>query len=157
MQRLAILTALLVSISANAQLRVSVGGHEATLSAADISSLPKCAVDVRDPHSGEQQHYEGARMSDILEKAGVALGEKMRGAAFATYVLATASDGYKVVFSLAELDPEMNGNNTIIAQSMNGKALDEKSGPLKIVVPNEKRPARWVRMLTRLDIVKLAP
>jgi len=136
-------------------LRVSGGGADLSLTAADLAAFPKAVVDIKEPHSGEQQHYEGVRLSDVLTKAGVPLGEKLRGAEMASYVVARASDGYKVVFSLAELDPAMNGNETIIAQTMNGKPLDAKQGPLKIVVPGEKRPARWIRMLQSLEVVRV--
>ena len=33
---------------------------------------------------------------------------------------------------------------------MDGAALAPKQGPLRVVAPHEKRPARWVRMLKRL-------
>ena len=98
------------------------------------------------------QHYQGVRLSDLLSKAGVPLGEKLRGRALATYVVAKASDGYAVVYSIAELDPAMTDNQVIVADTMNGKHLDAKEGPFKIVVPGDKRPARWIRMLTTLRV-----
>jgi hypothetical protein len=35
---------------------------------------------------------------------------------------------------------------------MNGKPLDAHSGPLKLVVTEDKRPARSVRNLTALEL-----
>ena len=35
---------------------------------------------------------------------------------------------------------------------MNGKRLDEHSGPLKLVVTEDKRPARSVRNLTTIEL-----
>jgi hypothetical protein len=32
----------------------------------------------------------------------------------ATYVIASAADGYRVVFSLAELDPEFTGSEVMV-------------------------------------------
>ncbi len=52
----------------------------------------------------------------------------------------------------AELDPVMTDNRIIVADRMNGKPLDPKEGPFKIVVPGDKRPARWIRMLTALQV-----
>jgi DMSO/TMAO reductase YedYZ molybdopterin-dependent catalytic subunit len=46
----------------------------------------------------------------------------------------------------------MTDNQVIVAATMNGKPLEPKEGPLKIVVPGDKRPARWIRMLTDLRI-----
>jgi hypothetical protein len=33
-----------------------------------------------------------------------------------------------------------------------GKPLSDKEGPFRIVAPDEKRPARWVRQVTALKI-----
>jgi hypothetical protein len=46
----------------------------------------------------------------------VTLGEKRRGKELATYVVASATDGYQVVFSLAELDPAFIANDIIVAR-----------------------------------------
>ena len=114
--------------------------------------MPRLKLDVREPHKGEMQHYEGVRVSDLLAKAGVTLGEKLRSRGLATYAVAKASDGYAVVYSIAELDPAMIDNQVIVADTMNGKPLEPIEGPFKIVVPGDKRPARWIRMLTALQI-----
>ena len=44
-------------------------------------------------------------VGEILKRAGAPLGTELRGNAIASYVLASATDGYQVLFSLAELDP----------------------------------------------------
>jgi hypothetical protein len=51
------------------------------------------------------------------------LGSDIRGNAVATYVVASASDGYQVVFSLAELDPAFTGSEVIVADTIDGKSL----------------------------------
>lgn len=72
----------------------------------------------------------------------------------AARLIAEASDSYRAVFALAEMDPGLLDANVIVADTMDGAALPANQGPLKIVAPGEKRPARWVRMLTSLTIVK---
>ena len=66
--------------------------------------------------------------------------------------MARASDGYAVVHSLAEVDPAMTDNQIMVADSMNGKALALKQGPFRVVVPGDKRPARWVRMVSGFEV-----
>jgi hypothetical protein len=146
-------SAALASAQETPSLEIS-GTGVATLkvSLADLSRMPRLTLDVREPHKGEMQHYEGVRLSDLLQKAGVPLGEKLRGRGLATYVVAKASDGYAVVYSIAELDPAMTDNQVIVADTMNGKPLEPKQGPFKMVVPGDKRPARWIRMLTVLRV-----
>jgi len=74
----------------------------------------------------------------------------------AAYVIAEAEDGYRVVFSLAELDSGVLDSDIIVADTMNGEPLDPKQGPLRLVAPHEKRPARWVRMLKSITLVRAA-
>jgi hypothetical protein len=45
--------------------------------------------------------------------------------------------------------------NQPLAQVKDGKSLDDKEGPYRIVIPDEKRMARWVRQVTRLRIVEV--
>jgi hypothetical protein len=79
----------------------------------------------------------------------------MRGNAMATYVLASASDGYQVLFSLAELDPAFTSSEIIVADTIDGKPLFAYQGPFRIVSPRDARSARSIRMLQRLDVVRL--
>ena len=64
-----------------------------------------------------------------------------------------AIDGYKVVFALAEVDPAFATREILLADKRDGKPLDAKEGPLRIVAPGDKRVARWVRQVTTLRIV----
>lgn len=89
---------------------------------------------------------------DLLHRAGVPEGENFRGAAMTLYVVAEGADGYRVVFSLAELDPGTSDSEVIVADTMNGAPLDAKHGPFQLVVPHDKRAARWVRMLKSLSV-----
>jgi len=64
-----------------------------------------------------------------------------------------AADGYRVVIALPELDPAFTDKQFVLAFLKDGKVLDEKEGPYQIVIPEEKRMARWVRQVTTLKIV----
>jgi hypothetical protein len=39
---------------------------------------------------------------------------------------------------------------------MDGAPLGEKQGPFRIVAPNEKRPALWVRTLKSITVARAA-
>jgi hypothetical protein len=67
-------------------------------------------------------------------------------------VVATGSDGYRAVLALAEVDPEFHPGDVIVADAMDGKPLDEKSGPFKLVVTEDKRPARSVHSLVSIEV-----
>ncbi|WP_254448541.1 hypothetical protein [Spirosoma rhododendri] len=66
-----------------------------------------------------------------------------------------AADGYEVVFALAELDPDFSTRTILLADSVDGAPLADGMGPYRVVVPGEKKPARWIRQVTEMA-VKLA-
>jgi hypothetical protein len=120
----------------------------------DLKNMPRKKLTVVNPHDKKTEAYEGVLLEELLRKAGVPQGESLRGASMATYVLAEASDRYKVVFSLAELDSGILDSEVIVADTMDGAPLGAKQGPFRIVAPHEKRPARWVRMLKSITVVR---
>jgi DMSO/TMAO reductase YedYZ molybdopterin-dependent catalytic subunit len=127
-----------------------------SLSVQDLRAMPRKTLKVTNSHEGTEDTYEGVLLSDLLKRAGVASGKDLRGAALATYVVAEASDGYRVVFSIGEIDPDVHDSEIIVADSINGAvAMGANLGPLRLVVPHDKRPARWVRMLQSLTVVKV--
>jgi DMSO/TMAO reductase YedYZ molybdopterin-dependent catalytic subunit len=140
---------------ATAELRIS--GAVSTplvLTLADLKNMPRKKLTVVNPHDKKTEAYEGVLLEELLRKAGVPQGESLRGASMATYVLAEASDGYKVVFSLAELNSGILDSEVIVADTIDGAPLGDKQGPFRLVAPHEKRPARWVRMLKSITVVR---
>ena len=123
------------------------------LTASDLATMPRAKA-VTD-NNGIQMTYEGVWLSDVLKKAGVPLGPGLRGPALAGYVLASASDGYQVVFSIGELDPDMTDSQFLLADTANGKPLFGENGSFRLVVPKDKRGARSVRLLTKIEVVQL--
>jgi DMSO/TMAO reductase YedYZ molybdopterin-dependent catalytic subunit len=135
---------------------LSVAGDVArplTLTPAELKAMPRTTVTIVD--QGRDVKYTGVLVGDVLARAGASLGREMSGPALSTYVLASAKDGYQVVFSLAELDPAFTTNDIIIADTVDGQPLFDYQGPLRLVAPHDKRGARSVRMLQRLDVVRL--
>ena len=45
-------------------------------------------------------------------------------------------------------------NKVLLAISSGGKPLDEKQGPIRVVAPQNKRPARSVRMVTMIAVCR---
>ena len=125
-----------------------------TLTAADLKKLPRKTLSVMNPHEKKNETYEGVPLQEILNRAGVPQCEQMRGPAMASYLVAEAEDGYRVVFSLAELEPGIGNAEVIVADTMDGEPLGPKQGPFKLVAPHDKRPARWVRMLKSITVVR---
>ncbi len=126
-------------------------GTSMTLTMAQITAAPHVTVNVKDHDTPAQ--FEGVPMSAVLGLAGVQLGSRLRGTRLTEALLVEAADGYKVVFALAEVDPDFATREVLLALKRDGKPLDAKEGPWRIVAPGDKRPARWVRQVTALRVL----
>jgi hypothetical protein len=125
------------------------------MSPTDLKAMPHIAVAFHNSHTNAVETYSGVRLVDLLAKMGAPLGSELRGPALANYVVATGSDGYKAVLALAEVDPSFHPGEVIVADLMDGKPLDAHSGPFKLVVTEDKRPARAVRNLVSIELKML--
>ena len=125
-----------------------------TFQLADLAAMPRQTITLTEP-DGSKDEYEGVPVIELLKKAGAPTGKSLRGKALSTYVLAKAHDGYQVVYSLAELDPDLTQGKFIVADKRNGKPLFDYQGPLRIVAGTDKEAARSIRMLEELEIVRL--
>jgi DMSO/TMAO reductase YedYZ molybdopterin-dependent catalytic subunit len=127
--------------------------QELALTPEDLAKMPRASV--RTTNQGMETVYEGVWLHEVLKKAGVPQGSELRGKALAGYVLATAEDGYEVLFSLAEVDPAFIDNQFLLADTANGKPLFGAQGRFRLVAPKDKPGARSVRMLAKLEVVQL--
>ena len=108
-------------------------------------------MDVTDEH-GVHATYRGVGLATLLDRAQAPLGKNLRGAAMKLYVAVTAADGYEAVFALPELDPAFTDKVVLLVNRRGGQPLSTQEGPFRIIVPDEKRHARWVRQVTALEV-----
>jgi DMSO/TMAO reductase YedYZ molybdopterin-dependent catalytic subunit len=144
------------AVDTTAPTTLVIGGdvtQTLTLQPAELKAMPRTTVTVSE--EGREIKYEGVLVGELLKRAGAPVGRDLSGKAVATYVRASAKDGYQVVFSLAELDPGFTSNDIIVADTIDGKPLFDYQGPLRIVAPHDKRGARSIRMLQRIEVVRL--
>jgi len=134
-------------------LQVTGTAKPLNLTADDLAKMPRASV--KTSSNGMETTYEGVWLHEVLKLAGVPQGGALRGKALASYVLASAQDGYEVVFSLGELDPAFIDNEILLADTANGKALFGAQGRFRLVVPKDMPGARSVRMLTKIEVVSL--
>jgi hypothetical protein len=118
-----------------------------------LAGLERRSVVTQD--RGLRTEFEGIALRDVLGKAGVPFGDAIRGAALARVVIASARDGYRVAYAIAELDAGFTDQIVLLADRRDGKPLLADTGPLQIIVPNDKRAARWIRQVTKLEVRQL--
>ncbi len=130
---------------------VNESGKVFSFTAADLAKLPQRELKAKE-RSGDEVTYSGVLIAEVLKKADVALGERLRGKLLVNHLLIEAADKYRVVFSLPEVDPDFTDNVVLLAVSRNGEPLDAAHGPVQVVAPSDKRPSRWVKQVTRMTV-----
>jgi hypothetical protein len=130
--------------------------QELHLTGADLKAMPRTTLTAMDAHEKQTHTFEGVTLAELLKRAGVPSGENLRGKSMTMCVVAGAADGYHAVFSLAELDASIGGVTVLVADTVDGQPIPAGQGPLRLVVPSDKRPARWVRMLQSLTVFSVA-
>ena len=132
-------------------ISILVNGKTTTLDHTAFAGLPHITV-TASAHGDPPSHWQGVALQDAIGRTAIPTGEALRGRAMARFVRVTASDGYQVIFSIAELDPAFGNVQVIVADSKDGQPLD-KDGPYRLIVPNDKRPARWERNVRSIELV----
>jgi DMSO/TMAO reductase YedYZ molybdopterin-dependent catalytic subunit len=155
MKNTLILLFTLFATSVLAQDAITVEGEVTTplkITLADMSKFPEKEITARD-RDGKDHAYKGTLLASVLSSAGVTLGKDLRGENLAKYVIIKAVDGYEVVYSLAEVDPEFSAGTVLLATHVDGKPLPAGEGPFRLVNPHDKRPARWIRQISGIKVM----
>jgi hypothetical protein len=129
-----------------------LGGKTLRLTRSDLMKLPRTEVDATD-HRKNKNHYSGVALRVLLDKLGVPRGEAFRGEWMRAFLVVEANDEYRVIFALPELDPSFTDRVILLADTRDGKPLEKFSGPFRVIVPGEKKQARWIRMVKEIRLV----
>ena len=130
-------------------LKITFGDKRAEWTPEKLASLPHQTIKLYNEHAKADQTFAGVPLIELLKPLGVA--EKPRGKDFQLYVVAEGSDGYKVVYSIGEVTPDVHHGTVLVADAMDGKPL-ATNGPVQLVASDENRPARWVRNLVAIRV-----
>jgi DMSO/TMAO reductase YedYZ molybdopterin-dependent catalytic subunit len=130
---------------------VGLDGAAREVTPEEWGKLPRTTVKAKD-HGGATVAFEGVAARELLKLVAAPLGPELRGQQLTVYIVAEGADGYKVVYAPAEFDSDFTDGLILIADRKDGELLPPKEGPLRMVVPWEKRQARWVRQLTVLRV-----
>lgn len=127
----------------------TVSGHvnsAATFTLSDLSGLTPTTVSVG------ADSYTGVSLWSLLNDAvGITTDPSIKNDILRDYVVATGSDGYSVVFSLGEINPNFGNQLDLIAFEQNGNPLSG-DGFARIIVPGDNKHGRWVSNLVSLEV-----
>ena len=121
------------------------------LDASSRASLPRHAVEAN--AHGQTLRCEGVSLTALLQASGAMPDTPLRGPHLGRYVLVQGRDGYRALFSLAELDATLGNAQVVLADRCDGKPLDTDAGPLRLLVPGDTRPARGVRQVDSISVI----
>ena len=142
---------------ASTGLTLTVEGRSRTLTVAELEAMPQRTVTVVNGHTQVSETYTGVAVSDLLAAMGMSLtGDahapgSARSRLLRSFVRATGTDFYFVVFSAVEMEGSMHAGDVIVATKKDGKALGD-AGALMLVSSEDKQPARWVHNLTSVTL-----
>jgi hypothetical protein len=137
---------------------VPFSGTPVRLGRAELDKLPHTMLTVEFPagHKGTPGKAEvsGVPLRALLTLAGVPEGRDFHGPWLRRVAVVEASDGYKVVYALAELDPGYSADPVLLADRRDGQPYSSEEGPLRLVAPGDRHPARWVRQVVRITVLE---
>lgn len=106
-------------------------------------------------HDEKVHRYTGVALADVLAKAGIGLGDSVKKKIITSYIIVTAADNYKAIYTLPEIDPIFANRTIILANRVDKQPLPEGYAPYQIIVPGEKKHARWMRQVKSIQLVKV--
>lgn len=96
----------------------------------------------------------GVRLKAFLDKAKLVVSD--HNTAKKTVVIATARDGYAVVFSWSELFNSAAGDSVLVLFERDDKALPDAEGPLALISGTDiNTGARHVKWLERIEVKQI--
>ena len=140
-------------IAATSLRIIDESGKAHVITAQDFAKLPHRSVSAKIGQADST--CEGVALVDLLESAGVAFGKDLRGPRAANVIVLEAQDGYRTALSQFEIDPATNDKVALVVDRRDGKPLADQEGPYRLIMPDEKRPVRWIRMLRTIRVLNL--
>lgn len=95
----------------------------------------------------------GIPLLSVIDAAVPKTEQKAKHPEMAFFVILEATDSYRVFFSLPELMPKVGRAQAWIIWSVDGKPLDEKEAPFRLVVTTDQGPDRNIYGLVKLTVV----
>ena len=102
---------------------------------------------------GRQLRCEGVALAALLQASGAMPDAPLHGAQLDRYVLVSARDGARAVFSLGELDATLGNRGVYLVDRCNDAPLDADTGPLRLLVPDDTQAARSLRQVERITVI----
>jgi len=142
-------------VPASKSVNVTFEGRVTTLTVEDLLKLPQVSVHVHNAHRNADESYTGPLLADVLAQAGLKSTRETEPLILHSSVVATATDHYFVLYSVAEVEPAFSTGQVIVA-IMKAGLPNAEGGAIQLVNTVDARPARWLHGLTDLNVMSVA-
>jgi DMSO/TMAO reductase YedYZ molybdopterin-dependent catalytic subunit len=124
--------------------------HSLHVSAEDLRGMPTVRREVSflTDHGEQKATYVGVLLWDVVQRSGI--DDTAKWGELRHVMAVTGKDGYLVMLSFGEIDPNFGNAPIMIAYERNGQPLE--AGGLRLVVPGDRHGARDVRDLVRVEV-----
>jgi DMSO/TMAO reductase YedYZ molybdopterin-dependent catalytic subunit len=144
-----------VAVSADETIELTgLIAHPGPVSISDLQSLPSETMEVTYEAGGTPtaHTYTGVRLIDVLDVLGMTGDPATHNPLLRRYLVVTARDGYQIVLSGGELDPNFGNTPVLLAWAEEGAPLPADEGPLRLVVPGDLRGGRYIYGIVSIDV-----
>ena len=148
------------ALAAGPSTSVVVSGavdHPTTYTAATLNALPQITqTDAFSSGTTPQTHtYTGPTIWNAISATGVQTAPGVKNDILDRYVLATGTDGYRVVYSMGELDPAFGNRADLVAtqETIGGRTVPlTGDGFARSTAPGDVKGGRYVSNLASLTV-----
>jgi hypothetical protein len=137
-------------------INITFEGKVTTLTVEDLLKLPQVTVHVHNAHRNTDESYTGPLLADVLARAGLTATRETEPLILHSSLVATGTDHYFVLYSVAEVEPSFSTGQVIVAVMKAGLPNSE-GGNIELVNTADAKPARWLHGLSDLNIMSLSP
>lgn len=137
-------------------INVTFEGKTITLTIEELLNLPQVTLHVHNAHRNTDETYTGPLLADVLARVGLKASRETQPLILHSSLIATGSDHYFVLYSVAEVEPSFSTGQVIVAVMKSGLPNTE-GGAIELINTVDAKPARWVHGLTDLNIMSIAP
>jgi hypothetical protein len=128
-----------------------LSGKMKTLTPAEFKALPHVSVKVHNGHADKDESYSGVAVKDLLALVEPAKGEGPKVSGNMIVIVAGATDNFHVAITLCDTNPDCRNGQAIVADAEDGAPIDA-DGAFKMILTEDKKPARWARNLNSLTV-----
>lgn len=127
-----------------------LAGTTRTLTPDEFKALPHVTVQVHNAHNNKDESYSGVPVRELLALVPPPAGSKNVSANMQV-VIAGATDSFHVAITLCDTNPDCRSGQAIVADTQDGAPM-AADGAFKLILTEDKKPARWARNLQSLTV-----